>query len=129
MHCTDARAGEHGDSRFGYHRQVQRNAIAFLYAARFQDVGEFANFFVEFAVGDFAIFIRAVAFPDDGDLIGAGFEVAIEAVVGNVKLGALEPVDVEIFLIKTPVEDRIPGLEPADVLFSLFGPKAVRIFH
>ena len=47
---------------------------------------------MQFAVSDFAVFVRAVAFPNDRYLVATGVEVTVKAVIRNVQLTALEPV-------------------------------------
>ncbi len=129
MDGTDSGTGQHGDGGLRDHRQVQRDAIAFLDAAILENVGELADLFVQFTVGDLAVFVRVVAFPDDGDLVAAGLEVAVEAVVGDVEGAALEPIDMQVILVERPVECGVPFLEPGQVFFGLLAPEAGGIIH
>ena len=91
MNRADARAAEHGHGGFGNHRHVDRHAVALLDAERFQDVGELADFRVQFRVGDALDFFLRFALPDDGGLVAARLEMAVEAVDRDVELAVLEP--------------------------------------
>jgi len=127
VHGTDARAGEHGVGRFRDHRHVDADAIAFFDAAGFQDIGQFADFLVQLFVGDVFAVLGVVTFPDDGGLVAAFFQVSIDAVIGDVEFAALEPFDVQVVLVVTPVADLVPLLVPAEIGLGLFGPEAVRV--
>ena len=124
MNRADTGTGEHRHRGFGNHRHVDRYPITLLYAAIFEHIGEFADFLVQFAIGQLAILAGIVPFPDDRNLVAAAFQVTVEAVEGNVELGPLEPLDVQIALVEAPVAHRVPGLEPGDVVFRLLGPEA-----
>ncbi len=78
MHRPNARAGKACNQKFGNHRHVNDNAIAFLKAARFQDIGELADFGMELAIGELVVLAGFVAFPKDRVLIAAFGEVSIE---------------------------------------------------
>ena len=52
MDGADARAGEHGVSRFRDHRQVDGDPVAALDAVRLQHIGEAADLLVQLAIGD-----------------------------------------------------------------------------
>jgi len=59
-----------------------------------------------------------------GDLVSeAGFDVAVEAVVGDVQLAADEP----FREWGIPIEDGVPLLEPRDVIFGLLGPEGLEV--
>src|SRR5262249_30306057 len=61
--------------------------------------------------------------PDDGGLVLARpVEVAIDAVVADVELAAVEPARVRL----VPGEDPVPALEPVQRL-RLLGPEALRV--
>ena len=122
---ADPGAGQHGDRGFGNHRHVNADPIPFLDAQSLQDVGELADVFVQLPVGDFLVFLGVVTFPDDGDLIAAGRQMAVQAVVADVELGALEPANVALGEI--PVQHLVPGLEPSDELIGLLRPEALRV--
>ncbi len=114
MDRADARAGEHRDRRFGDHRHIDRDAIAFLDANRFQHVGETANPAVQLAVGDREITVRLVPFPDDRGLVRLVGQVAIDAVVADVQFAVFVPADVQIVLRVGNVLDLGKGLGPVD---------------
>ena len=66
----DAGAGEHGDGGFGDHREIDKDAVAFLDLISLEDVGEAADFPMKLAIGEDALFAGSVggvgfAFPDD----------------------------------------------------------------
>ncbi len=122
MHRADARAAEHGDRQLGNHRHVDGDAIAGLYAEREERVGETADAFVKFGVGELergAVF----GFPEQRRLVGIFFEMAIEAVVGDVELAAGEPFGVR----RIPFESVRWRLEPVKQL-GLLGPECLGIF-
>ena len=78
---ADARAGEHDDGQFGNHRQINRDAVAFLDAERFQHVGELADLLVQLRVGEFYDVVFRLALPEEGDLVARlGFQMAVQAV-------------------------------------------------
>ena len=78
---ADAGAGQHGHGRFGDHGHVDGHAVAPGDAPGLQDVGETAYLAMQFPVGDLLVHGGVVAFPDDGDVIAAGLQVPVQAVV------------------------------------------------
>ena len=60
-----------------------------------------------------------VAFPDDRDLVAAGREVPVDAVVGDVGGAVLEPADRDLARSEGRVLDPRIGLEPVDALALL----------
>ena len=82
-----------GNGEFGDHGHIDRDAVAFFYASRFEHVGKFADLLVQFTVGEFGVFTRFVAFPDNGDLISSIREVTVNAVVRDVGFGPFKPLD------------------------------------
>ncbi|MCY1441152.1 hypothetical protein D9M71_574550 [compost metagenome] len=80
---------------------------------------------VQLAVGDVRGFGRVVAFPDDGDLFAALFQVAVDAVVGDVQLATLEPAG--LALGEVAVVDRVPRFEPVEESLGLFAPEGFRV--
>ena len=84
MDRADARAGEHRERRLGDHRQIDGDAVALLDAARLEHIGEAADLVVQLAIGDLAVVLGIVAFPDDRDLVAALREMAVDAVMGDV---------------------------------------------
>ncbi len=96
MDGADAGAGEHGDGGFGDHGEVDGYAVAAVYAQRFHGVGQAADLVVQLAVGDVAAVVGVVALPDDGGLVGAGWEMGVQADGGRVEGAVLEPFYVHI---------------------------------
>src|SRR5690606_30545571 len=94
------------------------DAVALLDAVRLQDVGEPADMLVKLAIGDLLVVVRIVAFPDDGDLIAALVEMAVDAVVGDVGLAVLKPLDRDVALERGIGALRIPP-EPVYALAVL----------
>ena len=92
---ADPGAGQDADRQLGNHRQVEGYPVAFLDAVFLQNIGEFADLFMELLVGEFFRFIRVVSFPDEGYLVSSFFQVPVETVVGYVQFAAVEPFDFE----------------------------------
>ena len=90
MNRADARAAEHGDGGFGNHRHVNRHAVAFFDAERFQHVRKLADFRVQLRISDALHVLFRFALPDDGGLVAARFEMPVEAVDREVELAVLE---------------------------------------
>ena len=81
---------------------------------------------MQVAIGDAAVGAGGIAFPQDGDLIGAGFQMPVDAVGRDVQLSVGEPVDAEIRLVETGVLHAGEGRDPVQTP-GLFAPIAVRI--
>jgi hypothetical protein len=129
MHRADAGAGQHGHRRLRDHRHVDADPVALLDAAGLEHVAELADLCVELAIGDLLIDVGIVALPDQGHLVAAGVQVAVQAVVGHVELAAGEPFDVQVLRVEAPVGDLVPFLEPAYIVLCLLGPEAVGVLH
>ena len=127
MHRADAGAGKHGHRRFGNHRQIDAHPVALLDAPGFEDIGQLADFGVQLPVGQALVFFGIVAFPENGHLVAAGFEVAVEAVIGHIQLAAREPADEQMIGIEAVIRDPVPLPAPGDEPFGLFGPEARRV--
>ncbi len=127
MDGADPGAGEHRHGRLGDHRHVDCDAVAALDAELLQDVGEDADVVMEFAIGDVARLARVVAFPDDGRLVAAGGQMAVEAIGGDVEGPVLVPLDRDV-RSEAGVLDPGEGLDPVDP-FRLLAPEAVGIAH
>ena len=91
MNRADAGAAKHGDGGFGNHRHVNRHAVAFFYAVQFQNVGEFTDFAMQLRVRQLNNFLLRFALPDDGRLVAARGQVAVEAVARDVELTIGKP--------------------------------------
>ncbi len=122
MDRADPRAGQHGDEQLGNHGHVDGYAVAGVHAERFQRVRELADALVEFGVGELKRG-AVLGFPKERGLIGVFFEMAVEAVVGDVELAAGEPFGVR----EVPFEDAVRRLEPIEHL-RLLGPEADGVF-
>src|SRR5688500_4647514 len=95
-------------------RRVERAAFPLVNARALEDVGEARDLAVELAVGERALLAR-LALPDDGGLVAPPrVEVTVEAVVSDVELAADEPLGVR----RLPLENRVPLLEPVQLLFG-----------
>src|SRR3712207_4617768 len=126
MDRAEPRAGEHRISRLGDHRQVDRHRVAAPDAAVAQDVRHAAHLAVQLAVGDLSGLARVVALPDDRDLVAAALEVAVDAVVGDVRGPVLEPADRDLSRTEGGVLDLGEGAEPVDAPAVLV-PEALRV--
>ena len=122
----EPRAGEHGIGRFRDHRHVDRDPVALLDAAVAHDVGHAADLVVKLTVGDRLRLGRVVAFPDDRDLVAAGVEMPVDAVIGDVGDAVLEPADRDVAGAEIGVLDPGRGGEPVDAL-GFLGPEGVRV--
>src|SRR6266478_580863 len=81
---------------------------------------------MQLAIGDVPGLLGIVALPDDRGLVAALFEMAVDAVPGDVEDAVLEPFDRNIAGRERRVLDLGEGLHPADAL-GLFGPEAVGV--
>ncbi len=85
MHRADARAGEHGDNRFGDHRHVDQHAVAGRDAKILQDGAERRRLIKQFAIGDCPLGRGDGAVVVDGGLVAAaGLHMAVERIVAGV---------------------------------------------
>ncbi|MNZ55223.1 hypothetical protein D3C78_731450 [compost metagenome] len=128
MDRTDTGTGQHGDHGLGDHRHIDGDHVTPVHILATQGVGELADLLVQFAVGDVAVFGRVVAFPDDGQLVAALFEVAVQAVGGNVQSAVGEPFDIDVVVVEGGLLDLGERLDPVDAL-GLLAPEAVRVDH
>ena len=120
---TEPGTRQHGDGKLGDHRHVHRDPVALHHAQPLEGVGEPLHLGVEVGVGHDPLVTR-LAFPVVGDLVApARLDVAVEAVVGDVELGADEPLGEG----QIPLEDRVPLLVPRDQLGRLLGPEALEV--
>jgi hypothetical protein len=104
---AEAGAREHRHRQLGEHRQVERHAVAGFDAGKLrQERGELVHPVVEVVVGDrLDLLVLGLRDPDEGRLVGARLEVAIDAVDGRVQLAADEPLPKRRV---AGVEDRVP---------------------
>src|SRR5438034_7378461 len=88
---ADSRTGQHRNGQLGRHAHVDGDAVAFFYAERLQNVGEFLHFAMEFGVRQIAYF-AGFALPDvSGFVFALSLDLAIEAVIRKIELAADEP--------------------------------------
>ena len=120
------RARQQRERRLRDHRQVDRDAITLLDAAVAQDVGHPADLRVQLTIGDVLGFGRVVTFPDDRGLVAAGLQVPVDAVVGDVGLAVLEPLDRDLARLEARVLDLGERRRPVDAL-PVLGPERVRV--
>ncbi|MNZ57484.1 hypothetical protein D3C78_754650 [compost metagenome] len=123
---TDAGAGKHGEGGLGDHRHVDAHPVAFLHPACFQRIGQAADLAVQFAVGDGLGILGVIAFPQQSGLFAASGQVAVDAVVADVELGAVEPAGAAG--LQVALLHARPGFDPVQAL-GLFGPEGVGVVH
>ena len=126
MDRAEAGAGKHRIRGLRDHRHVDRDAVALLHIAAAHDVGEAADFVVQFLVGDVPGIFRIVAFPDDRGLFRALRKVAVDAVIGGVQRAVLEPLDGDFAGLVGGVLHLGEGPHPVDAL-GLLAPELVGI--
>ncbi|MNZ61758.1 hypothetical protein D3C78_798590 [compost metagenome] len=127
VHCADAGTGKHGVGCLGNHRHVDAHAVAFFHATAFQHVGQAADVFMQLFVGDRCRVGRVVAFPDDGDLIAAFFQVPVDAVVADIQLRTGKPAG--LAGLQVVALDGFPGRAPVEKTRGLFGPEGAGVFN
>ena len=111
---ADSRTCQHGHGRLRDHRHVDRDPVAFLGTGCLEAVGEAADLPVQFPVGDGFVLVRLIALPQDGDLVPARFEMAVDAVVAGVQGAVVEPADMQIGCIVGDIPNVCVGLDPID---------------
>src|SRR3954452_11795180 len=121
---ADSGTGKHGDGKFRRHSHVDGNAIAFFYAQRFQNVGELLHFGMKLGVRQ-STYFAGFALPDVSRFVFArSLNVAIKAVVREIKLSAHEPLCPGM----VPLENFVPLPEPVQ-LFGNAAPKLFRLLN
>ena len=124
MHRADAGAGQHAHHRFRDHRHVEDDAVALLDAEVEQHAGERGHFVGELGVGVGAGRVGDGAVVDQRrQATAAVLDVAVEAVVGGVALGAREPAAVQTGV---GIDHLVPELVPGDVTGGV-GPEPFRV--
>ncbi len=126
MHSADAGAGKHGIGRLGDHRHVDGDAVALLDAVGQEHVCQPADMAVKLAVGDFLVVVWIVALPDDGGLVAALFQMAVDAVDAHIEDAVFEPFDRDVGIGVADFLDLGRRLEPVEAL-GLLTPECVRI--
>ena len=94
--CANTRAGQHGISRFGDHRHIDRDPVALGNALGLQYIGHAADLAVQLAIGDQFRIVRIVTFPDNRGLVAARLEMAVYAVGANIDLAAPKPTNIGV---------------------------------
>ena len=87
----DPGAGEHRIGGLQDHWHIDRNAVTFLDAHVFQDIGEAADGRMELCVSDGRRISGIITFPDQRDLVAAGCEVTVNAIVRNIEFAIALP--------------------------------------
>jgi hypothetical protein len=119
---ADSRAGEHRDRRLGNHPHVDRDAVACDDTEACERPCETHHFPVKLEVRKRAR-LSGFPFPHDGcSRARRGFEVAIEAALGEIELRPVE----EARLRQIPREKLRPRLAPHEVA-RLLAPKLLRL--
>src|SRR5690606_35610824 len=91
-----------------------------------QGIGEAADLLVQLLVGNVLVFLRGVAFPDQGCLIAAGCQVAVKAVDACVQRAVLVPLNGNVGIVVACVFYTAVGLNPIKSL-PLGSPKPLGI--
>ena len=81
---------------------------------------------MQLAKSDPPLLRRIIAFPDDGDVIFAFGQMAINAVGRDVQRAILKPFDAEISFVKTGILHFGKWCHPVEAL-GLLSPEAIRI--
>jgi hypothetical protein len=127
----DARAGQHRHGHLRDHRKVDRHAVALLHAVLFEHVGKTRDAREQLAVGDVlrVLLARVVGLEDQGRLIAVPvLDVAVHAVVADIRRAAFVPADVQVVGLKGDVAHRVVVREPVDAL-GLLGPEGLALLH
>ena len=120
---ADPGAGEHRDRQLRDHRHVDRDPVARRHAELEERVGGLGDLPLEVGVGD-GPGVAGLADPVVGDLgAEATLDVAVDAVVGDVQLAAVEPLGER----EVPVEGRRERLDPIDAFAREAGPERLRV--
>ena len=109
VRSADPGAGEHRHDDLGNHRQEDPDHVPLADTEVLQAVGQALHVAVQVGVGDVA-FLALLATPVVGDAVAEpGFDVPIQAVVGDVERAVGEPGDERCFgLVEHRAEGRVP---------------------
>ena len=126
VHRANPGAGEHRHGQLRHHGQIERHAVALLHTTCLEHVGEAAHAVQQLGVGDRDRGVgRIVGLPQDGGAVAvAGGHVAVEAVGGDVELGAVKPAHAR--RVEFPVADGVPRGHPLVVAGDV-GPKGLGV--
>jgi hypothetical protein len=126
MWGADPGAGQHRHRGLRDHGHVDRDHVALADTKRPQAIGELADLLVELPVADALRFRGIVALPDDGRLVAALREMAVEAVGAGIERAVLEPADMEVAAVEGDVLDLGVGPDPVDAL-AVLSPEFLRV--
>ena len=90
MRCANSRAGLHRDHRFDRHRHVDQHPIALRDTARLERVGKATDAVIQLAIAD-AGQLAVIGLENDGDLVGLGVEMPVQAVVRSIGRAVMKP--------------------------------------
>ena len=128
MDGPDARAGQHGDDKFGNHGHVERHPISLPDAQGTQRVRHAADLGIEHLIGEAAHVHFLLALPDERRLVAAaGKQVPVNAVERGVELGAGEPAVLVPLIVH--LQNLVPALEPVQQLRGPRGPEIIGIIQ
>ena len=125
MHCANSCARQHRNRGLGNHRHIDRYPVSLADTSVLKHVRESANGFVQLPVGQSLIQRRLIPLPNDGCLVCAGWKMAIDTVMRDVKSGALKPSDLTGVIV--PMAYRMPGRKPVYETFRLLRPKPIGV--
>ena len=124
MHCADAGTRQHGINRFGDHRHIDGDSVAFLGAPVLQHVGESADLVIQSAISDVFVIGRFVTLPDNRDIVPAFGQVPVDTVDRRIQGAVLKPVD-RYLTLKTGILDLAERFYPVNAQ-GLFCPEGLR---
>ena len=125
MNGPNAHAGQHGKAGLGNHGHVDQHAIALADPLRLQDRCHAIDFNMQLAEGIRFFGIGLGRDEDQRVLIRSALEVAIERVVAEIGLSALEPLGKRRLAV---VAHLLKRLVPVDQR-GLFGPECIAVLY
>jgi len=117
--------GQHGECRFGNHGHVDQDAVALGDAQVFQNGGHALHFGVQLAKAVGVLLVGFGGNEDQGRLIGAVFQMAVNCVVANIGFAADEPLGKR----RVAVVTDLLGLRFPIHQLGLFGPKRIAVLN
>ena len=124
MHRPQPRAGEHRDERFGHHRHVDDDAVAFGDARRFEGPRQSRDFPLHLGIGEARDRAGDGAVVDHGKALPvAGGDMAVDRVPARIELAARKPARDRLGVC---VEHAGRRADPIDALGDL-APEPLRI--
>ncbi len=122
MNSSNASTSKHGIGCFGNHRKINGYFIAFLNATTFQKISKTTNMFIKLVIGYFFIMVRIISFPNECDFVSMDFQVAINAIIGNICYPIFVPLNGDIS-VKRSVFYFCKRFKPFNAL-TMFCPEA-----